>query len=232
MRGTYLGAGAVVVAVLSAGCGKSPEQQQAEQLQKNAQQMAQNADQLSKQMAQSAGQMTKGAQDLASGFQAMARGMAAAATGRGDGKPVDPVDMKALQGLLPDVSGWERGRPRAERMTAPFPMSTASTRYTKGKTEISEKITDSGLNQLMLAPLTMMMTAGYQKETDSGFEKATTVAGYPAFEKWDSRDNRGELTLFVGQRYLVELRGSGLGDNKPLQEFAGHTDLKKLAALQ
>jgi type II secretory pathway component PulM len=50
------------VAVLAGlvGCGKSPEQQQVEQIQKNAQQMA-----------QSAAQMSGNAQDVARGFEAM-----------------------------------------------------------------------------------------------------------------------------------------------------------------
>ena len=46
------------------GCGKSPEQQQAEQAQKNAQQMAQIA-----------AQTSNNAQDVAKGFEAMARGI-------------------------------------------------------------------------------------------------------------------------------------------------------------
>src|SRR5438477_12217051 len=89
------------VAAIVIACGKSPEQQQVEQIQKNAQQMAQRA-----------AQMSGNAQDVAKGFEAMARGMAAAAGaatgGAGAMTPVDPVDFKALQAMLPDVAGWEK----------------------------------------------------------------------------------------------------------------------------
>src|SRR5262245_57137739 len=102
-------------------CGKSPEQQQVEQIQKNAQQMA-----------QSAAQLSNNAQDVAKGFEAMARGLAAGATGNANLKPVDPVDFKQLEAMLPDVAGWEKGQPEAERMTAPVSFAYASTRYKKG----------------------------------------------------------------------------------------------------
>ena len=216
---------ACLLALLAAAvaCGKSPEQQRTEQIQQNAQQMA-----------QSATQRSGNAQDMAKGFEAMARGMAAAAAGgaTGDVKPVDPVDFKALQALLPDVSGWEKSDPEAERMTAPVSFAYASTRYKKGDFEVTEKITDSGFNQLLIAPLTMMMAAGYAKESNNGFEKSTMVAGYPAFEKWDSSGKSGELTVFVNQRFVVELEGSGMPDNRELQAFLTRTDLKKLSALK
>jgi hypothetical protein len=206
------------------GCGKSPEQQQVEQIQKNAQQMAQRA-----------AQMSGNAQDVARGFEAMARGVAAAATGAaaaGNIKPVDPVDFKELQAMLPEVTGWEKSQPEAERMTAPVSFAYASTRYQKGDFEITEKITDSGFNQLLIAPLSMMLAAGYAKESTKGFEKSTTAAGYPAFEKWDKSDKSGNLSVFVNQRFVVELDGTGMPDNKELQAFLMRTDLKKLAALK
>jgi hypothetical protein len=211
----------VAFLVSAVACGKSPEQQNVEQIQKNAQQLALGA-----------AQMSNNAQEVAKGFEAMARGMAAAGAPDGQMKPVDPVDFKELQAVLPEVAGWEKNDPEAERMTMPVSFAYASTRYKKNDFEITEKITDSGFNQLLVAPLTMMLVAGYSKESTHGFEKSTTVAGYPAFEKWDKSDKSGELTVFVNQRFVVELEGTRRPDNKELQAFLGRTDLKKLAALK
>ena len=200
-------------------CGKSPEQPQVEQVQKNAQQLALRA-------AQASGN----AQEVTKGFEAMGKAMAAAATGNASMAPVDPVDFKELQTILPEVPGWAKSHPEAERMTSPVSFSYASTRYQKDDAEITEKVTDSGFNQMLIAPLSMMLAAGYSKESTDGFEKSTTVAGYPAFEKWDKGDQNGELTVFVNERFVVELEGTGLADNKELQAFLARTDLKKLAA--
>jgi len=38
--------------------------------------------------------------------------------------------------------------------------------------------------------------------------------------------------VFVDQRFLVELEGSGMSDNKELAAFLARTDLKKLAAMK
>jgi hypothetical protein len=143
------------LASVVAACGQSPQQQQAEQIQKNAQQLAQNAAQIS-----------GNAQDVFKGFEAMARGMAAAATNAANVQLVDPG------------------------------------RYKKDDFEVTEKITDSGFNQLLVAPISMMLAAGYA------------------------------VTVFVSQRFLVELEGSGMSDNKELQAFLARTDLKKLAAIK
>jgi hypothetical protein len=213
--------GLAIVLGSAVACGQSAEQKQAEEVQKQAEQAEKSADQL-----------TKGAEDIAKGLEAAARGMGAAITGDPDAKPVDPVDFKALQALLPAVDGWERTEPEAERMTIPVSFAYASTRYTKGDFEIREKITDSGFNQLLIAPLSMMIAAGYSKESNNGFEKSTTAGGHPGFEKWDRRDKSGELTLFVNKRFVVELEGSGMPDNKELHAFVERTDLKKLADLK
>ena len=84
---------AALVSVVVA-CGPTPQQQQAEQMEKNAQQLAQNA-----------AQMSGNAQEVAKGFEAMARGMAAAATSAANVKPVHRVDFMELQSLLPEVPG-------------------------------------------------------------------------------------------------------------------------------
>jgi hypothetical protein len=214
-------ASVTALACVVVACGPSPQQQQAEQIQKNAQQLAQNAAQIS-----------GNAQEVAKGFEAMARGMVAGAAGAANVKPVDPVDFKELQSILPDVSGWEKNHPEAERMTSPVSFSYASTKYKKENFEVTEKITDSGFNQLLVAPISMMLAAGYAKQSTEGFEKSTTVGGFPAFEKWDKSDKSGQLTVFVNQRFLVELEGNGMSDNKELQLFLARTDLKKLAAMQ
>ena len=208
----------------SVACGQSPQEKQAEEARKQAEEVQNQAE-------KSADQMSKGADELAKGFEELAKGMGAA-MGTADGKAVEPVDFRALQALLPDVAGWQKGETEAEKMTMPVSFAYASSRYNKADSEVSLKITDSGLNQMLIAPITMMMAAGYQKESTNGFEKSTTVAGQPAFEKWNKSTKRGELTLFVNKRFVVELEGEGIADNKDLYAFVDRTDLKRLSSLQ
>jgi hypothetical protein len=77
----------------------------------------------------------------------------------------------------------------------------------------------------------MFLAAGYEKETDDGYEKSTTLAGHPGFEKWDDRRKAGELNLVVAKRFLVSLEGDRLSSIKQLHDFAGRVDFAKLAGL-
>jgi hypothetical protein len=191
-----------------AACGGSSEQERAaEELKKSSEEMQKGAD-----------SMSKGAEDMARGFEAMAKGLAGAA-GSADIKPVDPVSFRELQTVMPDVAGWEKANPTGERMSSPFSFS------------IEQKIMDSGFNQLLFTPFTMFMAAGYEKETQDGFERSVNVAGYPGWEKWDKDSKNGELNVVVNKRFLVQLEGHGVDDIQTLHTVLERTDLKKLAAL-
>lgn len=221
MKPYWYVAAAIAAACTFAGCSGSSEQQKAaEQLQKSSEEVQKSAD-----------NMSKGAEDMAKGLEAMAKGMANAA-GDSDVKPVDPVSFKELQTVMPEVSGWEKTNPTGERMTSPFSFSQASVTYKRGDAEIEQKIMDSGFNQLLFTPFTMFMAAGYEKETQDGFERSVNVAGNPGWEKWDKGSKNGELSVVVGKRFLVQLEGHGVDDIKTLHTVLDQTDLTKLASLK
>ncbi len=221
MNANWLVAGLVVLTCTLSGCGKSPEEKAAEELRKSAAEMQKNA-----------GDMQKGAEEMAKGFEAMARGLAGGAGGDSDAKPVEPVGFRELQTVMPTVAGWEKGSPSGEKMSSPFSFSQASITYTKGDAQIEQKIMDSGFNQLLFTPFTMFMAAGYEKETQDGYEKSVNIAGNPGWEKWDKTSRSGELNVVVGKRFLVQVEGHDLDDIKALHTVLAQTDLGKLASLK
>lgn len=218
-RNWYL-ALALAAACALAACGQSNDGKAAEPLQKASEDVQKSAD-----------SMQKGAEDMTKGLEAMAKGLAGAAGDAGV-KPVDPVSFRDLQTVMPEVSGWDREKPTGERMTSPFSYSQASVTYRKGDAEIEQKIMDSGFNQLLFTPFSMLMTAGYEKETQDGFERSVNIDGNPGWEKWDSGSKNGELSIVVNKRFLVQLDGHGIDDIKTLREVLDKTDVKKLASLQ
>ncbi|MEQ1727442.1 MAG: hypothetical protein ABL982_03600 [Vicinamibacterales bacterium] len=221
MNANWLVAGLVVLTCTSVGCGTSPEEKAAEELQKSAAEMQKNA-----------GDMQKGAEEMAKGFEAMARGLSGGAGGDSDVKPVEPVGFRELQTVMPTVAGWEKGSPSGEKMSSPFSFSQASITYTKGDAQIEQKIMDSGFNQLLFTPFTMFMAAGYEKETQDGYEKSVNIAGNPGWEKWDKTSRSGELNVVVGKRFLVQVEGHDLDDIKSLHTVLEQTDLGKLSSMK
>ncbi|MCC7035555.1 MAG: hypothetical protein IT179_22270 [Acidobacteria bacterium] len=215
--------GVAVALVASVACGKSEAERQAEQAAAEAQKAADAATKA----AEAAGQ------DVAKGMEEFGKAMAGLAGAMGgDGKTVEPVSFQALQGTLPQVAGWEMGKPEGERMTAPFPFSSTEATYTKGDASLEVKVVDSGFAQMLIAPWSMMLASGYSRETSDGYEKAVTVNGQPGFEKWDSSSKSGELNVLVDKRFLVTVEGRDLSDTKVLHEMAGKMDFGKFAALK
>ena len=215
---------AAVVIVAMSACGKSEAQKQAEQAAEDAKKAAEAV----AKAAESAG--TAAGADLGKALGGMAAALSGAAGG--DGKVVEPVTFQALQTMLPKVSGWEMEEPEGERMTSPVPFSQTEARYKKGDSQVEVKIVDTGYAQLLVAPWSMMMAMGYSKESSQGYEKATSVASHPGFEKWQKNSKSGELNVFVGKRFLLTVEGDEIADAKVLHEFVGQMDLGKLAALK
>jgi hypothetical protein len=204
----YLKLTAIAATLLAAiACGKSEAEKQAEETAKQLEKAAQE-------MQKAADAAQKGSSEAAQGLESFAKAMAAAAgaAAGGDGKPIDPVAFQQLETVLPDVSGWEREKPRSERMTAPVPFSQTEASYTKGDAQVEVKIVDSAFNQLLVSPWAMFLTAGYAKETSDGYEKSVTVGGNPGFEKWNSERKDGELNLVIAKRFLVTIDGNDVGD--------------------
>lgn len=215
-----------IVALLTSACGKSDAQKQAEEaaenLKKAAEAMAQAAGK------QGTGSAAQGANDMAKAMQ----GMAAALSGAADGKPVEPVSFQTLQTQLPKVSGWEMEDPEGERMTMPVPFSQVETKYKKGDARIDAKIVDTGFAQMLIMPWSMMLASGYSRETSNGYEKATTLAGNPAIEKWHNNSKNGEIDVLVGKRFMVTLEGHDIDNIKQLQDFASNFNFGAIAAVK
>ena len=174
---------------------------------------------------------TGSAAQLAQGLSQMANALGAA-TGGGNAKPVDPVNFRDLQALLPDMRGWDKGQLAGQRATSPVAHSMAEATYTRGDANVEAKIVDSGFNQLLLAGVSMYLRGGFERETVTGYEKSVEVDKHPGWEKWDRGSKRGELHLLVGKRFLVSFEGSQLDDTKPLHELADKMDMGKLASLK
>jgi hypothetical protein len=203
--------------VSTAACGKSEEQQRAERLADEASKAAEN-------VAGGAEQVAKGLEGLAKGFQELAQSA--------DVKPVDPVSFRDLQTAFGNLSGWEKDKPTGERMTAPVAFSEASVTYRQGDASIDAKIIDSGFNQILMAPFAMFLSAGYEKETQDGYEKSVKVGEHPGWEKWNAEGKDGELNAVISKRFLLTLEGNGIESTKVLYDLAQATDLAKLAGMK
>lgn len=204
----------LALALASVACGGKQED-----VQKAAEQAAEQA-----KSGSPAGDAAAGMQQMADAFKQMADS--------GDLKEVEPVSFRDLQTVLPDFGGWEKGTPEGEKMSAPIAISRTQIVYTKDEMQIEASVVDTGNRQMFFIPYMMMMAAGYEQESSSGFEKGAMVRGNPGFEKWDSEAKEGQLAVAVNKRFFVQLQGRNINDNKVLHDFMGKVDLGKLADMK
>ena len=209
------------LAALTTAC-KSPEQKAAEQ-------MAKNLEQANKQMAEAA---KNGGANLGDAMAAMG----AAVGGAGNaGKKVETVDYKELKALLPEsLPGMKRTDATGEKSSAMgMQVSNAEGRYSADNgSSMRVKITDIG-SMTGLAGMAMYAwaTVSVDRESDTGYEKTSTISGYKSHEKYDKSSKSGELSVLVGDRFVVEVDGSDV-DMDAIKSALGKVDLGKLNSMK
>ncbi len=222
----------LLCALQLSGCGKSKEQEAAEAF---AAKMAEATKKMEEVSKSGTPQTPQEAMKQGADAMAAASTMIGAMMG-GDGKgAVEPVDFRELKALLPEsIGGLQRGKESGERTAAAgMKMSHVEARYGEGNgARLRVKITDAG----SMSGFAGLASAGWamieiDRESDSGYEKTSTVDGRKMHEKWNSRDKRGEVDMIVGGRFIIEIRGNGI-EMKELKQAIAAIDLKKLEALK
>ena len=151
------------------------------------------------------------------------------------GEPVEPVDSAKLLPFLPEkVEGFVAEKPRGSTGTAMgFQLTEVSRVYHKGSEDADEtvtvKLTDGAGNQFFTAAHTAV--AEFKTENAGGYEKGLKLDGFPAIERYSTESRDGSLTVFIADRYLVEIDVEGL-DSTEMQAWWKKLDAKKLAALK
>jgi len=214
-----------VLAMAPAGCGKKGDQKPASPPSQPAQAAKTQA---------SAGEAAPGASSMPD-YAKMAEQNRQALAQMNQGKVVEAVSGAALKELLPaDLPGMKRASASGERtQTMGVDVSNAEGRYeaTDGQgARVMIKFTDLGnmSGQVRMGMASWAM-AQYSRETDTGYEKTTTFSGYKAFEKYNTQDKEGTVSVFVADRFIVEIDGNGVTMDT-LKQMLGKVDLKKLAA--
>jgi hypothetical protein len=148
----------------------------------------------------------------------------------------EPVDFRALKDLLPeDAAGLPRTESSGEKNSGMgFKMSKAEAEYQnedKSK-QIDLVITDLGSFSGLAA------LAGYSwamveidRESDTEWERTGEYKGYKSYEKYNTEQNRGEFTVVVANRFIIEMNGDGASMDEMKTTF-DEIDLDELESMK
>ena len=146
-------------------------------------------------------------------------------------KKVVPIKASELKAMMPqrlgnlarvEVSAQQGG-------VIGLNISYAEAVYEGNDQRVELKFTDVG-SLGVINPFTQgWLSMSIDKETPRGYEKYDTMNGHKSYEKYDNTRKSGELTVFVADRFVVEIKGSHV-DMATLKQLFTTLDLDKLAA--
>jgi hypothetical protein len=142
------------------------------------------------------------------------------------------VDPAKLAPLLPSaLAGFKAGEPVATVAEAEgVHVSMAARRFTKGAGTIDVIIMDGG-GDARLFMHTLMDAESVFSTGPQGYERGVTIGGNPGFERYEKPEKKCELTMVVGKRYVVTVRGQNV---KPelLKALYKKVGVEQLSALE
>ena len=150
-----------------------------------------------------------------------------------DEQPAAPlVDQGRLAGYLPAPAGWQRGDTIVAQVELPAPASHAATSYRREAATIDLEIIDTAGQAEYLESTVKIAGTDFDRTSDNGYVRGTTVGGFPAVESWNHIDRLAELTVLVADRFVVHASASGLDGIAVLLDVVGQIDLEELAAVR
>ncbi len=100
--------------------------------------------------------------------------------------------------------------------------------YEKDKKRVELQILDSGNKKVILTTMASWYKRAIDEKDNNGFEKTTTVKGFPAIEKTNKVSNSSEIGVVIKDRYIIMAIGTGVALEE-LRKVVDGLDLKKLA---
>jgi hypothetical protein len=148
--------------------------------------------------------------------------------GMANGEAPKPVDLAALQALLPTTIGAYQ-RVSIESTGVGGIGSAAEAKYKSGDKTIEVKIVDlAGMGAV--AGVLGGMGIEQNREDADGYERTRTVDGKIQTEKWNNKRSKGSYGTQVAGRFMIEVSGEA-GSIDELKAVAASIDAGKLEAL-
>jgi hypothetical protein len=139
-----------------------------------------------------------------------------------DWKPPTPVPVATLRGVLPDsVAGMARSDHASVNLNAAVvALTAAEAGFTSpdGARGAGFYVSDAGSEDVGAGlELFLAFANAFEREGRDGYERPTTIHGYPAHESF-SHDGygrtRSDVTLIAAGRFMVVAGGWGLADGE------------------
>lgn len=150
-------------------------------------------------------------------------------------EPAEPVNFRELRETLPEtLDGMERTNAEgATQSTMGFSISEAEATYegAEGDGRIELSVMDYGaVPALGMMGFAWTMTE-VDRETSTGYEKTIRMGENKGFRKYDTASERGEFSLVVAERFVVQVDGRDVTDDQ-IEDALRSVDLDALEGMR
>ncbi len=145
------------------------------------------------------------------------------------------MPYKDLEAYLPEISGYTKeGEPKGSQMNMPGmgSWSTAEQAYTNGDKKIKVTLMDYNAAFQAFSMMTAVFKMGYSMEDGDKKQDATDlgIKDVAAYETIYKKDQRAEMAVVAGDRFLIQINSDGSNDPQLLYSTAKGMKLSDLAA--
>ena len=144
-------------------------------------------------------------------------------------KPAEPVHFSELIKFLPEPqSGWEGPAPRgSSNQVGDWSFTEVERQYTQGDKRIEIQILDWAFHKELYAAF--FVAAGFSQETTEGYNKGIKIGDDPGREEYNNAGKEGTLSLLVGKRFFVTVKGNNV-DAAELRQWLDRVNTNGLRA--
>lgn len=144
--------------------------------------------------------------------------------------PVTAIGWDVLEAMIPKTAaGLPRTNAAEDRSgLGDLGFSHALGIYEKANKRVELQILDSGNKKVILTTMASWYKRTINEQDENGFEKTTTVKGFPAIEKANKANNSSEIGVVIKDRYIIMAIGQGV-PLEDLRKAVDGLDLQKLA---
>jgi hypothetical protein len=151
---------------------------------------------------------------------------------QGEGKSKEAVDFRELKKLLPEeLAGLKRSSRSGQKTGAmSFNLSVAEAVYEGEGGKLEVVLTDfAGMGRAMLG-MVPWAELEIDKETETGYERTTTIKGYKAFEEYDNQSKQGKVSIIADGRFVIAIEGANV-EADVMREALDGIDLEALSTM-